>query len=443
LFERVWESGHDAEARGDGLGPLFNERSCVACHFQGGVGGAGPARNNVNLLSAAIPENAAGLAGLEARLIRLHPGFASGATLVLHHFSSDPMAYTPFRQKLLGFDQKIAGKPIRQAITVRAIMRKEGASPIKTIEVDRTNLLLSERNTTPLFGLGLIDSISQAEIDEVAALETKENPRVSGRFVGRFGWRGQTSRLDDFIRGACAVELGLQVSTQAQAIDPTAAVAKPVLNSELDLTDQQCDDMTAFVAQLPPPRRMRPADSQEAVTINNGEHLFNSVGCTVCHRPTLGRINGIYSDLLVHDMGTSLIDPSPAPLTPVSPSSASQYYGSGPDLQLPTEEMLARRRQWKTPPLWGLRDSGPYLHDGRAETVELAIAYHGGEAADSVDRYLALPTDARARVLAFLGTLAAPDVRSLSGWKPNKDRPVPPKRRPPQLAADVAAALRQ
>jgi CxxC motif-containing protein (DUF1111 family) len=442
LFERVWEPGHDAEAGGDGLGPLFNERSCVACHFQGGVGGAGPAQNNVSLLSAAIPENAAGLVGLEARLIHLHPGFASGATLVLHHFSSDPIAYTAFRQKLLGLDLKKGGDPIRKAITVRAIMRKEGLTPIKTIEVEHTKLLLSERNTTPLFGLGLIDSISQAEIEQVAALETNENPRVSGRFVGRFGWRGQTSELADFIRGACAVELGLQVSTQAQAVDPIAAIAKQPASDKLDLTDRQCDDMTAFVARLPAPRRLQPADRQEAVTINNGEHLFNTVGCSVCHRPTLGHVNGIYSDLLVHNMGANLSDPSPAPLRPGSPSNPSRYYGSGPDLQLPTEETLARRQEWKTPPLWGLRDSGPYLHDGRAETVEEAIAYHGGEAADSVDRYMALPTDARTRVLAFLATLAAPESRSLTGWRPNKDRPVPPKRRPPQLAADIAAALR-
>lgn len=438
LFERVWEPGHDAEAGGDGLGPLFNARSCAACHVLGGIGGAGPAKDNVMLLSAAIPENAAGLVGLGARLTKLHPAFASAATIVLHRFSSDPLPYAAFRQKLIGLDPKTGGEPIRKAVAIRAIMRKQGESPIKSIEVDGTKLLLAERNTPPLFGLGLIDSISQAEIDEVAALETKENPAVAGRFVGRFGWRGQTSQLADFVRGACATELGLQVSTQAQPVDPIAAAAQQPPSDKLDLTDRQCDQLTTFVAHLPPPRRLPPADQQQAVAINNGEHLFNSVGCSVCHRPTLGHVHGIYSDLLVHDMGANLIDPSPAPLKPVSPSSSSRYYGSSPDLTVPTEETLARRREWKTPPLWGLRDSGPYLHDGRAETVEQAITYHGGEAADSVDRYLALPSDARTRVLTFLATLAAPGSPG-NGTKNHP--PAPNKRRQPQVVADVAAAL--
>ena len=114
---------------------------------------------------------------------------------------------------------------------------------------------------------------------------------MHGRFVGRFGWRGQTERTEGFRPGACATELGLQVSTQAQAVDPIAAAANsacPIV--KLDLTDQQCDEMTAFVARLPAPRRLQPVDHQEAVVIKNGEHLFNSVGCTVCHRPTLGNV---------------------------------------------------------------------------------------------------------------------------------------------------------
>jgi hypothetical protein len=65
-------------------------------------------------------------------------------------------------------------------------------------------------------------------------------------------------------------------------------------------------------------------------------------------------------------------------------------------------------QEWRTPPLWGLKDSAPYLHDGRAATVVEAIALHGGEAEACTKRYLALPAGDRLAMLAFLECLRAP-----------------------------------
>jgi CxxC motif-containing protein (DUF1111 family) len=120
-------------------------------------------------------------------------------------------------------------------------------------------------------------------------------------------------------------------------------------------------------------------------------------------------VHGIYSDLLVHDMGSQLSDPVPGPFDPTATElrPVSGYYGALSLVPAPIS-LEARRREWKTPPLWGLRDSAPYLHDGRAETIDLAIALHGGEAADSLQRYRALSPRGRGQLLAFLSTLAAP-----------------------------------
>ncbi len=79
-------------------------------------------------------------------------------------------------------------------------------------------------------------------------------------------------------------------------------------------------------------------------------------------------------------------------------------------------------REWKTPPLWGLRDSGPYLHDGRAATISEAIEAHGGEALSSLKRYRRLPGQKRWEILAFLETLAAPSPESLAA--PTRPLPV-------------------
>ena len=101
LFERVWQPKQDVATKSDGLGPLFNERSCLACHFLGGVGGAGPIAANVELLSPVIPESAQKLKNLPRRLVETHRGFAAANNLVLHRFGTDPK-YETFREGLLG-----------------------------------------------------------------------------------------------------------------------------------------------------------------------------------------------------------------------------------------------------------------------------------------------------------------------------------------------------
>jgi hypothetical protein len=65
-------------------------------------------------------------------------------------------------------------------------------------------------------------------------------------------------------------------------------------------------------------------------------------------------------------------------------------------------------QEWRTPPLWGVRDSAPYLHDGRAETILEAISLHGGESAGTRDRFLQLPVAYRSALIQFLETLVAP-----------------------------------
>jgi CxxC motif-containing protein (DUF1111 family) len=183
------------------------------------------------------------------------------------------------------------------------------------------------------------------------------------------------------------------------------------------LTREQCDALVAFVAELPAPRQLQAADQQQANSLAHGEKLFESTGCAPCHVRDLGSAQGIYSDLLLHDMGPALEDPLPSfpehtivQRTVVTRNSA---YGGVRAMEIlvdvPPETLASFRREWRTPPLWGVRDSAPYLHDGRARTLTDAIAAHGGQAESSVKRFKALDFLERSHLLDYINSLGASD----------------------------------
>ncbi len=119
--------------------------------------------------------------------------------------------------------------------------------------------------------------------------------------------------------------------------------------------------------------------------------VFLNVGCAVCHIADIGGVKGIYSDFLLHsidDPGRGSYDDVPAGVT------------------LPEDR--PRESEWRTPPLWGVADSAPYLHDGSAPTLRDAILRHKGDAKVVTDAYSKLSKDDQASLIAFLQTLRAP-----------------------------------
>ena len=151
---------------------------------------------------------------------------------------------------------------------------------------------------------------------------------------------------------------------------------------------------------------------RHAPPVRRGARLFTAIGCADCHvavlpatpsRPGCGG-DGVrrevlwpYTDLLLHDMGEALADPCPA----------------GPDACDDGGRVVAgaaTRREWRTPPLWGIgllegHAGRGFLHDGRARTVLEAALWHGGEAEAARGRPLALAAADRAALVAFLRSL--------------------------------------
>ena len=527
LFEKNWTS-RAPHLGSDGLGPMFNGRSCVGCHHQGGVGGGGDARFNAKTIGIERMRVSGGFitSDVLARAISgFHPGFVGPTGTVINTF---PLAHH--------------GGSVVMDESRSALMKKVGAKfsehggPVSAEEVryaNSTPILYSaksgphnvmirarmyQRNTTPLFGAGMIDQVTGKQLESLER-QQKKHPEISGRTAtlksgryGKFGWRGNVTSLVEFCDQACAAEVGLETRRKRQPLDPTT---KTYRNPSIDITDEQIEMMAAFIGALPPPQRIMPEDTKTRMAVQKGEQLFSSVGCAVCHVPSVGPAQGLYSDLLLHDMGPTSIDLNPAdpyitritPIREVTSQITSQtrttetnstgYYGGNTSMtvdetprnrtgdrrtgggrplvmrdydfvppQAPQtktrivnlgsqtrrfseseqssedfKEVFARGRsregttrttlertvsvtqrdyarihieptnfnqEWRTPPLWGVRDSAPYMHDGRAETLLEAIAMHDGEAAGTRDRFLNLSLNDRNAIVTFLKTMVAP-----------------------------------
>jgi CxxC motif-containing protein (DUF1111 family) len=399
LFLREWAPDDPRSHAGDGLGPVYNETSCVACHFQGGPGGSGPNSTNVEIVTIS------GFNRVKDDPATLHPGFRSSNSVVLHRFGTDP-EYNRWRLRFLGQDKtadmaesvETEIKQVKEVIRVR----QPGLASSQTLGSLDRRLVLSMRNPPLLFGAGLIDTIPDEALLAASDRKFQDFREVKGRIsglrdgkIGRFGWKAQSATLKDFVLGACATELGLEVPDHHQgsfALNPNAPA------KGLDLTQEECDALVRFVRNLPVPVASSPARSDDASMLKSGRELFENAGCATCHAPKLGDVEGIYSDLLLHDMGQDLAD-------------AASYHG-GP---APTSFSGVKSKEWRTPPLWGFRDSAPYLHDGRAQTLDEAVALHGGEASASAQRFFKLLPNERLKVQAFLRSLHVPAPRAPTG----------------------------
>jgi CxxC motif-containing protein (DUF1111 family) len=525
LFEREWLPGDTRTRGGDGLGPVFNDSSCIACHNLGGAGGGGPASKNVDIITASsnnqMPQFAGGeppaergflgraLGSLVGRddaddfrprpattrpaarrrpdtreLIKAHPGFRTARSVVLHRFGTGS-EYESWRQSMLGFGGAMPpGTTADPSMSMMMVQNAVNMSRFPTQNnVGAFVLVRSQRNPTPLYGAGLIDAIPDRVLEEAAQLRHPGFPEVAGRVsrlkdkrIGRFGWKGQTATLEDFVLTACAVELGLEVPGHHQGGVPQKPGAKA---KGLDLGADECNALVSYIRGLPRPAERRPPAEADAREIDAGRKLFASVGCASCHTPRLGAVDGIYSDLLLHDLGQqlgdtgqySVFDPSSSeeefvdeetgpvadaagaatalPLPPsgrdpflpdaspvqgtppppgaipappsfevgsaavvaetfsVTPPAPLGFTGAAASIKRPTTGP-ASRFEWRTPPLWGFRDSGPYLHDGRADTLDQAVALHGGEAANIARKFFGLGARERRQVESFLKSLTSP-----------------------------------
>jgi CxxC motif-containing protein (DUF1111 family) len=327
------EDFEQVEDEAGGLGPIFNRDSCAACHSVPAIGGA----SDIFVTRFGRFQNN-----------RFDPLASLGGSLL-----------------------------------------QERAIKLLALEsVPQEANIVIKRQSTPLFGLGLMEAIPDATIlrnvkktplNGVKGRASMVKDVASGKtIVGRFGWKAQQGSLLAFAGDAYLNEMGItsrlfptenapngkaDVLAQFDAVADPEDVVDPA-NGKSDI-DRAAD----FMRLLAPPPRVPLTPNAAA-----GNSVFHMAGCANCHTPVMftgpskiAALNAkpvdIWSDLLLHDMGS---------------------LGDG------IVQGDAGMREMKTAPLWGLRASAPYLHDGRAASVEEAIKAHDGEGKDARDRFMRL-----------------------------------------------------
>jgi CxxC motif-containing protein (DUF1111 family) len=251
-------------------------------------------------------------------------------------------------------------------------------------EPDPEASFFEPRQAPSTLGLGLLERVPRATIETLADPNDDDGDGIAGRAhvlddgrLGRFGWKASIPSLREFVRDALTTEMGMTVPNEGGLSFGLAEDEDGVADPEIDLNS--IDALTSFIASLAPPPRKR----TDPATEDQGEQIFVAVGCAQCHVPVLQTADGAdveaYTDLLLHDVA--------------------------PDGSLGIEDGAAGIRDFRTPPLWGISRTAPYLHDGRAVTIEAAIEAHEGEAAATRDQFAALTATERAALLAFLDSL--------------------------------------
>lgn len=395
FFNRSWVTAPSSTEGSDGLGPLFNARSCSSCHFRDGRGRPPltPDEAFVGLLfRLSIPGQSEDGGPLDEPVYggQLNQqailGVAEEGRVVVT-YSEIPGAYVdgdPYSLRMPTYDfVDLAYGPLD------------------------ANVRVSPRTAPFIFGLGLLEALDEATILERADPDDSDGDSISGRpnrvwdrreqrvVLGRLGWKANQSSIEQQSAGAFLGDIGL-TSPLFPVENCTAAQAdcRAAPNGGTPELDQNKLDAITFYGRFLAVPARRDVDDPD---VRRGEALFAAIGCASCHVTTLvtgtvadapalseQRIHP-YTDLLLHDMGAELADDRP--------------------------DSAADGREWRTPPLWGIglvetvNRHTMFMHDGRARGFAEAILWHGGEGEAAREAFRALSRDERAALIRFMESL--------------------------------------
>ena len=400
LFRDPWVIAPSSTKDRDGLGPLFNTRSCISCHL---AGGRGRVPQTGEHKPSGLVIRLGGLTAGEPVVDSKYGGQIQPHGIAHPHADKtrlpQPEAFLDLQYEWID-GQYADGTSYRLKKPVYTLTRLSHGA------ID-DGIGLSPRFAPSVYGMGLLDAISDEDLLAQADPEDNNNDGISARYnrvldvatgtydVGRFGLKAKQPSLHQQVAAAFRDDIGITNSLfpeeSCTKVQPDCHyTSKLGGHKSVEIPDKLLTLVTQFNQwiSVPPARKLN--DPQ----VVKGRELFYASGCESCHTDSYttdpsypveslaGQTIWPYTDLALHDMGSELAD------------GIHEYSANG--------------NEWRTPPLWGIglqkefRNEQAFLHDGRASTLEEAILWHGGEAEASKQTFIQLNESERQAMIAFL-----------------------------------------
>ena len=378
-----------AEING-GIGPIFNNSSCVSCHPKDG--------------RSSFPSDINSLSGFFLRTSL--PGIAEdGGPVAVPNYGLQIQ-----NQAIFGYEPEgrfsVTFTPIIEKLAdgTQVTLQKPTYAVIDTYADFPSNAMTSPRLAPPVFGLGLLEAIPEAEILMYQDINDLDGDGITGKAnyvynpvsdaieLGRFGWKANTATILEQCAGAYSGDMGITTYLLQKETGDGQVNGNDGLGDDPEISQEILDQVVFYCKTLgvPAPRDL------ENESVKKGAQIFESIGCAACHVPsmttgynTIAAISNqkffAYTDMLLHDMGDELGDNR--------------------------SDFLADGNEWKTRPLWGIgltkvvNGHTDFLHDGRAKNITEAILWHGGEGMTSKNKFKELSTGDRAVLLKFIDAL--------------------------------------
>ncbi|TNC50841.1 thiol oxidoreductase [Rubellimicrobium rubrum] len=410
LFRKTWVSSPSSTQASDGLGPLFNARSCQGCHVKDGRGhppdGLGD-DSGALILRVSIPSTDEEGAGAIREYLASWPEPTYGSQIQTRGVAGQvpeaklAITYEDVEVRLSDGQSAFLRRPTYE-------LQDLAYGPL------HPDAMLSPRIAPQMIGLGLLEAIPASDILAHADEDDADKDGISGRpnmilspefgeiTLGRFGHKAGTATIREQSAAAFAGDMGLSTSLNAAAFGECTEVQLACRSAPdggdasrggLEVDDESLDLVAFYARNLGVPARRDESDPE----VLRGKQVFHETGCPACHQPSFVthrlenrpeqsfQLIWPYTDMLLHDMGDGLADHRP--------------------------EGQASGTEWRTAPLWGVglteQVSGraTFLHDGRARSLLEAILWHGGEAQAPRDRVVTMPRADREALIRFLESL--------------------------------------
>lgn len=397
FFNQAWVQSPASTKNRDGLGPLFNARSCAACHLRDGRGQP-PTSLEEPFLGLLLRVSLPGEDGAPI------PTPAHGSQIQPFAIADVPHEGTPQvrYEELQGTYED--GTPYTLLAPTYSVLDHEGHPPLPE------QALIGPRIAPQVIGLGLLEAIPEARLEALADAQDANNDGISGRLhrvpdlitntpghAGRFGWKAEQPGVRQQVAAAFLNDMGITSPVlgtgECESAQLDCERARAASEDPLDIQEENFERVVLYASLLAVPARRNLDDAR----VREGKELFEQAQCQLCHVPshTTSAVTEYpevasqrifpYTDLLLHDLGEGLSDGRPV--------------------------LDASGREWRTPPLWGLglvqavNGHTRLLHDGRARGFAEAILWHGGEAQGSREAFVAMDAEEREALITFLESL--------------------------------------